>query len=70
MKVPTLKEDVSVTKIGIASMHGSVQGELFDMNNFRISLIKKCSPRKFVERSLSTIDKYRTRAFGINRYKN
>ena len=53
------------------SMHArSVHGELFNLNNFRISLIKKCSPQKIRREEFKYIDKFKTRTFGINRYKN
>ena len=43
--------------------------KLFSLNNFRISLIKNASPRKFVESSSKTLIS-KTRTIAINRYIN
>ena len=53
------------------SMHArSVHGENFNLNNFKITLVKKCSPQRIRRVEFKYIDKYRTRTRGINRYKN
>ena len=53
------------------SMHArNAHGENFDLNNFKISLIKKCSPQRIRREEFKYIDKFRTRTFGINRYRN
>ena len=53
------------------SMHArSIHGELFNLNNFKISLIKKWSPQKIRREEFKYIDRFKTRTFGINRYKN
>jgi hypothetical protein len=53
------------------SMHArTVHGENFDLRNFRITLVKKCSPQVIRREEFKHIDKYRTRTKGINRYKN
>ena len=52
-------------------MHArSVQGELFNLYNFRISLIKKRSPQKVSREDFKCIDKFRKRTFGIKQVKN
>ena len=53
------------------SMHArSVHGENFSLNNFKISLIKQCSPQRIRREEFKYIDKFKTRTCGINRYKN
>ena len=53
------------------SMHSrTVHQEHFDLTNFRITLVKKCSPQRIRREEFKYIDKYRTRTRGINRYKN
>ena len=53
------------------SMHShTVHQENFNLSDFRISLIKKCSPQRIRREEFKFIDKYRTRTRGINRYKN
>ena len=53
------------------SMHArTVHGENFSLSNFRITLVKKCSPQVIRREEFKHIDKYRTRVQGINRYKN
>ena len=53
------------------SMHArSIHGENFNLNNFRISLIKQCSPQRIRREEFKYIDKFKTRTCGINRYKN
>ena len=53
------------------SMHArTVHGENYDLKNFRITLVKKCSPQIIRREEFKHIDKYRTRIKGINRYKN
>ena len=53
------------------SMHARcTHGENFDLKNFRITLVKKCSPQNIRREEFKYIDKYRTRVKGINRYKN
>ena len=53
------------------SMHARcTHGENFDLKNFRITLVKKCSPQNIRREEFKHIDKYRTRVKGINRYKN
>ena len=53
------------------SLHArNVHGENFDLKNFEISLIKKCSPQRIRREEFKYIDKFKTQIFGINRYKN
>ena len=53
------------------SLHArKVHGENFDLKNFEISLIKKVSPQRIRRDEFKYIDKYQTRIFGMNRYKN
>ena len=53
------------------SMHSrTVHGENFNLRDFRITLVKKCSPQVIRREEFKYIDKYRTRTRGINRYKN
>ena len=53
------------------SLHASiVHGINVDLNNFKVSLIKKCSPKRIRREEFRYIDKYKTKTFGINRYKN
>ena len=53
------------------SLHASkVHGENVNLNNFRISLVKQCSPQRIRREEFKYIDRYKTRTFGINRYKN
>ena len=53
------------------SMHArSVHGVNFNLNNFRISLVKQCSPQRIRREEFKFIDKYKTRTCGINRYKS
>ena len=53
------------------SMHArSKHAEVFDLTNFKITLVKKCSPQRIRREEFKYIDKYRTRTRGINRYKN
>ena len=53
------------------SMHArNAHGENFDLKNFEISLIKKCSPQRIRREEFKYIDKFKTRIFGINRYKS
>ena len=53
------------------SMHArNLHGDSFSLNNFRISLIKKCSPQRIRREEFKFIDKFKTRTRGINRYKN
>ena len=53
------------------SMHArSVHGDLFDLKNFQISLVKKCSPQRIRREEFKYIDKFKTRTLGMNRYKN
>ena len=62
---PTKWEDSAL------SVHASMaHGENVELNNFKISLIKKCSPQRIRREEFRYIDKHRTRTFGINRYKN
>ena len=41
-----------------------------DLSNFRITLVKKCSPQRIRREEFKFIDKYCTQTRGINRYKN
>ena len=53
------------------SMHArSIHGENFNLDNFKISLIKQCSPQRIRREEFKYIDKFKTRTHGINRYKN
>ena len=53
------------------SVHArKVHGNVFDLKNFKITLVKKCSPQRIRREEFKYIDKYETRTFGINRYKN
>ena len=53
------------------SLHASnVHGDNINLNNFRISLIKQCSPQRIRREEFKYIDRYKTRTFGINRYKS
>ena len=53
------------------SMHARTKHEeLFDLQNFKITLVKKCSPQTIRREEFKFIDKYRTKIRGINRYKN
>ena len=53
------------------SMHAhSVHEEHFNLNDFKITLVKKCSPQRIRREEFKFIDKFRTRTRGINRYKN
>ena len=53
------------------SMHARTKHEeLFDLQNFKITLVKKCSPQTIRREEFKVIDKYRTKIRGINRYKN
>ena len=63
--------DPTKWELSALSMHArSTHGENFNLNNFRISLIKKCSPQRIRRLEFKYIDKYRTRTCGINRYKS
>ena len=48
----------------------AVHQEQFNLSDFRITLVKKCSPQRIRREEFKHIDKYRTRTRGINRYKN
>ena len=48
----------------------TVHQEQFNLTDFRITLVKKCSPQRIRREEFKFIDKYRTRTRGINRYKN
>ena len=53
------------------SMHArNVHPTHMDLSNFRITLVKKCSPQRIRREEFKFIDKYSTRTRGINRYKN
>jgi hypothetical protein len=53
------------------SMHSrTAHGENFNLTDFKITLIKKCSPQVIRRDEFKYIDKYRTKIKGINRYKN
>ena len=53
------------------SMHiRSKQEEVFDLQNFKITLVKKCSPKTIRREEFKAIDKYRAKIRGINRYIN
>ena len=53
------------------AMHShNVHRESMALSNFRITLVKKCSPQLIRREEFKMIDKYRTRTMGINRYKN
>ena len=53
------------------SMHShNNHEEQFNLENFKITLVKKCSPQRIRREEFKCIDKYRTRTRGINRYKN
>ena len=53
------------------SVHArKIHGDVFDLKNFKITLVKKCSPQRIRRDEFKYIDKYRTKTFGINRYKN
>ena len=53
------------------SMHSrSIHANHFDLKDFKITLVKKCSPQRIRREEFKHIDKYRTRNRGINRYKN
>ena len=53
------------------SMHShSIHEQNFDLKDFKITLVKKCSPQRIRREEFKHIDKYRTRTRGINRYKN
>ena len=63
--------DVNKWENSALSMHArSIHGENFNLSNFKISLIKKCSPQRIRREEYKYIDKYKTRTRGINRYKN
>ena len=62
---PTKWEDSAL------SLHArKVHGENFDLKNFKISLVKKVSPQRIRRDEFKYIDKYQTRIFGMNRYRN
>ena len=48
----------------------NVHRENFNLSDFKITLVKKCSPQIIRREEFKIIDKYRTRTMGINRYKN
>ena len=53
------------------SMHShNNHEEQFNLENFKITLVKKCSPQRIRREEFKYIDRYRTRTRGINRYKN
>ncbi len=53
------------------SMHAkSCHGNNFSLNNFKISLVRQCTPQTIRREEFKYIDKYKTRVRGINRYKN
>ena len=53
------------------SMHAhSVHQEHFNLKDFKITLVKKCSPQRIRREEFKFIDKFRTRTRVINRYKN
>ena len=53
------------------SMHShNTHRNEFSLSNFKITLVKKCSPQRIRREEFKYIDKYRTRTRGINRYKN
>ena len=53
------------------SMHAHTKHEeIFSLQNFEITLVKKCSPQTIRREEFKYIDKYRTKTRGINRYKN
>ena len=53
------------------SMHShTTHLDQFNLSNFKITLVKKCSPQRIRREEFKYIDKYRTRTRGINRYKN
>ena len=53
------------------SMHShTIHPEQMDLRNFKITLVKKCSPQRIRREEFKVIDKYCTRTRGINRYKN
>ena len=63
--------DVNKWENSALSMHArSIHGENFQLSNFKISLIKKCSPQRIRREEFKYIDKFKTRTRGINRYKN
>lgn len=53
------------------SMHTRTKHEeVFNLQNFTITLVKKCSLQTIRREEFRIIDKYRTKVSGINRYKN
>ena len=53
------------------SMHSHTKHlQQFNLSDFKITLVKKCSPQRIRREEFKYIDKYRTRTRGINRYKN
>ena len=53
------------------SMHSrTCHEDRFGLQNFKITLIKKCSPQRIRREEFKYIDKFRTRTRGINLYKN
>ena len=40
-----------------------------NLKNFKVSIVKKVSPRNIKREEFRYIEKYRTKCFGINRYK-
>ena len=53
------------------SMHAhNNHEEQFNLENFKITLVRKCSPQRIRREEFKYIDRYRTKTRGINRYKN
>ena len=41
-----------------------------NLNNFKVSIVKKVSPQNIKREEFRHIEKYRTKCYGINRYKS
>ena len=53
------------------SMHSkSIHDDNFDLSNFKLTIVRKLSPQNIRREEFKHIDKYRTRLWGLNRYKN
>ena len=53
------------------SMHAkSFHNNNFSLKNFKISLVRQCTPQTIRREEFKYIDKYKTKVRGINRYKN
>ena len=52
------------------SMHAKdMHQECFSLDNYLVSVVKKVSPQQLRREEFKFIDKYRTLALGLNRYK-